>query len=46
MQHNAGRDPPEQPGLAYQYAGVTSKRLYNVELNVIDDKSAHNPLSR
>lgn len=20
-QHNAGRDPPEQPGLAYQYAG-------------------------
>ena len=24
---------------------VTSKRLYNVELNVIDDKSAQQPLS-
>ncbi len=32
----------EQPGLAYQYAGK-GQRLYNVELNAIDDKSAQQP---
>ncbi len=37
------RSIPEQPGLAYHMLVVTSKRLYNVELNVIDDKSAQQP---